>query len=977
MAGFKNINWKNVGGSALGLAGAMAGAYYNRPRRSQVDYTGLASMNRGYKPSSMEGLMSQFNNTPYVQSLTSKDLYDPSTSDTFRSGLGAGLSVYGASKGLTDNFKGLDFNGGKSQVTGDIQYSGGEGQVTGDIQYSGGGAMEDTDFSQLISQNGQEGIINPLVADTSNLKFTYPKACGGHLHGCGGRKYLDGGDMLMTGINLSNALLGVGLNAAGMKEERDFASADASKFNFNRQYLTDRLAHDRETALYDSKNNMFNMQAAQMKAHGGDLHTQGADFPLPGGYNFIGNGGSHEQNYLGGVPQGIASDGIPNLVEQDEVVWNDYVFSRRLRVPGAIRSKYKLSEKLSFADAAEKLITEAKERPNDPISQNGIEAKLSDLRDSQEDVRMRRQANQIKKQLAGMSPEELMQIQALLQQQQGQPMPIEAAAQQPMMAAYGGHKFEDGGTKDEDANKKLFTRHIAQWTDNELREVAKDLQDYDAAKYPSKQSLIDFLTEKYDTLGGYDGIRDARNRRMVYDALTTLPEYQITEGTTYSMTPEQWAQFFAGMDAYGKSKIEGKTSGNYRIDPNFIYRGRKVGTGLRDDEDVEKDPVYIAFKQYVKDQAKKYIAGDEDYDKNAIAYLQRLDANVSPSTKKLLTAEKGENGRIKFSDTWEEDYSRRNFDQKGGIYHYYADTPDIQKIRTGNRVVVRQKVGNEYRNLNVPLEQIQQNPFFRYLTSSTVDDGNGMSTTYYDFTAPEYTESYTPVEEDGTVRAARNYPTWMRYAPLAGPLLADYTARDYSTFIPPREVTFTPIGDYLPYNPVDSQRYLTAIAQQDAARRSAIQNMSGANRNMAMAQDALAEYQRQQDIANVLNTAEGINFDRRAKVGNFNRGTNMFNAQAFNQSEFANSKIPVFMFHQAANNARMRKAVDDAIDEAKSVTYSTALENLHNIGNENFAFNQANNNPALWYGTDRLGDIRYKRITKDGGMLTKKRKGRR
>ena len=242
MAGFKNINWQNVGENALGLAGAMAGAYYNRPRRSQMDYTGLASMNRGYKPSSMEGLMSQFNNTPYVQSLTSKDLYDPSTLDTFRSGLGAGLSVYGASKGLTDNFKGLDFNGGKGQVTGDIQYSGGE-------------AMEDTDFSQLISQNGQEGIINPLVADTSNLKFTYPKACGGRLHGCGGRKYLDGGDMLMTGINLSNALIGVGLNAAGMKEERDLASADASKFNFNRQYLADRLAHDRETTHYDSKNN--------------------------------------------------------------------------------------------------------------------------------------------------------------------------------------------------------------------------------------------------------------------------------------------------------------------------------------------------------------------------------------------------------------------------------------------------------------------------------------------------------------------------------------------------------------------------------------------------------------------------------------------------------------------------------------------------------------------------------------------------
>jgi hypothetical protein len=30
---------------------------------------------------------------------------------------------------------------------------------------------------------------------------------------------------------------------------------------------------------------------------------------------------------------GVDSEGVPNLVEEDELVYNDYVFSNRLKVP--------------------------------------------------------------------------------------------------------------------------------------------------------------------------------------------------------------------------------------------------------------------------------------------------------------------------------------------------------------------------------------------------------------------------------------------------------------------------------------------------------------------------------------------------------------------------------------------------------------------------------------------------------------------
>ena len=76
------------------------------------------------------------------------------------------------------------------------------------------------------------------------------------------------------------------------------------------------------------------------KAFGGPLHTHGADWT--NGITIIDNGGSHESNPFEGVPMGIAPDGRPNLVEEGEVIFNDYVFSNRLRVPKAVREKYKL-----------------------------------------------------------------------------------------------------------------------------------------------------------------------------------------------------------------------------------------------------------------------------------------------------------------------------------------------------------------------------------------------------------------------------------------------------------------------------------------------------------------------------------------------------------------------------------------------------------------------------------------------------------
>lgn len=146
------------------------------------------------------------------------------------------------------------------------------------------------------------------------------------------------------------------------------------------------------------ENNIDNLVDDQMDnllasyaAFGGPLHTHGADWT--NGVIEVESGGSHESNPFEGVPMGIAPDGQPNLVEEGEVIFNDYVFSNRLRVPKAVREKYKLrgQKEMTFADAAKKAQKESEERPNDPISQRGLEDIMYRLMTEQEAIRESRQ----------------------------------------------------------------------------------------------------------------------------------------------------------------------------------------------------------------------------------------------------------------------------------------------------------------------------------------------------------------------------------------------------------------------------------------------------------------------------------------------------------------------------------------------------------------------------------------------------------
>lgn len=110
------------------------------------------------------------------------------------------------------------------------------------------------------------------------------------------------------------------------------------------------------------------------------------------------NGGSHEENPFGGIPQGYNENGDLNLVEQGETKWNDYIFSDRNKLSKAQRFGLPgMLNNMTFSSAAKTIQKESKERPFDLISKRGLDKQMDYLISAQEEHNaMVENANQFK-----------------------------------------------------------------------------------------------------------------------------------------------------------------------------------------------------------------------------------------------------------------------------------------------------------------------------------------------------------------------------------------------------------------------------------------------------------------------------------------------------------------------------------------------------------------------------------------------------
>lgn len=196
--------------------------------------------------------------------------------------------------------------------------------------------------------------------------------------------------------------------------------------------------------------------------------THGGYF-APKDYMKVEAGGSHEENPNGGVQIGVDQEGTPNLLEEGEPVYKDYVYSDNIKASERFLKDNNIPEKYAgelYSKIADSFFSEAENRPYDPISRNGLEAMLGRLADAQEGQKAYNEQRQLERELKSLSPDELAALEEMLAAGEQQAMEQQVAPAEPMMPQEpemipqevapgpmpmmrnGGKLFKDGGDED-------------------------------------------------------------------------------------------------------------------------------------------------------------------------------------------------------------------------------------------------------------------------------------------------------------------------------------------------------------------------------------------------------------------------------------------------------------------------------------------------------------------------------------------------
>ena len=142
-------------------------------------------------------------------------------------------------------------------------------------------------------------------------------------------------------------------------------------------------------------------------------------------------GGRHEENPIGGIPQGFAPDGQPNLVEQGETKLNsdDYIYSDTLKVTKDIALDFSLPKNYigkTFAEVSKEANRPKSRRENDTIETVAIKRDLDNLMQAQEEFKKR----DLEKDMQMMMEKHPQEMQQMMAGAQGAPqgMPQEGMA---------------------------------------------------------------------------------------------------------------------------------------------------------------------------------------------------------------------------------------------------------------------------------------------------------------------------------------------------------------------------------------------------------------------------------------------------------------------------------------------------------------------------------------------------------------------
>lgn len=769
-------------------------------------------------------------------------------------------------------------------------------------------------------------------------------------------------------------------------------------------------------SITNNMNNLINTQyqdlAASYAAQGGPLSTQGADWTT--GLNYIGAGGSHESNPNNGVQMGIAPDGLPNLVEEGEVIWNgDYVFSKRLKVNKSDKEDLKLGYKdkqLSFADAALKLNKEVDEMPNDPIAKRSRDAMLGRLADAQEIKRAKIQAKEQQKAmlaqaLLGNAPieqpveetPETVESEQPIQEEQPQPQttPEEYMAQQtaqgmPMESMYAakgglmGHKFATAGAKpnvsDEVAN---WWRQFWKLADKDRTyfDWGNDVFNANKDKFTKYGNLTDMINKFSDA----DKMLETANDGGVGDVSNLINllynNRNVKSNSSYFPRQHEW------VDLYSTQTYPIPVqSGIHDIDWMMRYSnylGERIRAKIADE--VPNPDNYGEYRGI------KYWSSPQDVAKGLVS--TPLDWND-------LTAYR--HGLASIPQRWRDEQGNMVYDKDGSVkivpgqYEQIKTNPigrapldasswDFNK-ETG-KLEYKQPTAVERNIFDVPQLSPINTGIQDYMRRSLISSGNGQALidAYKDTPIVQNIPETTNNEQ---TTDSYNYPWegYLRYAPVVGSALSvfsdlagftnkpDYSAANAlaSATSNLRDVSFTPIGDYAAYKPIDIMAPINQINANAGATRRNIINTSGGNRGTAIAGLLAADNTFNNTIGQTYINAENTNYDRYMKALAHNAQINQFNSQGFLQAATANQKMDEVRTRYSALAADARAKALQQANATRSANLTTLFDNLGNLGIDALNRADAKELAQLWAGADRFASTQHKK----GGKLNKKVKRR-
>lgn len=762
-------------------------------------------------------------------------------------------------------------------------------------------------------------------------------------------------------------------------QEFQAAYEDALKNNKETFDFNGQTYSTADVTAYLQQNN-----ADSSYALGGDLQTNGADFT--DGLTHVDTGDTHESNPNGGVPMGIAPDGQPNLVEEGETIWNDYVFSNRIKPDKETLAQFHIYSKggnMTYADLSKKLEDEAKERPNDPISQAALEANMEKLANAQEAQKQREEIKKAKKAFEAISPEEQ---QALIAQMQGV-----AAQQQPTEL------------NTQEANDEQQYQEQPDDYQGEEQQYAENPQEQ-YAQSAEEQPLEGHSPEEQQAMQEQQALEEQQS----VEAADGGELHKFAKGgKKHTGTWKKGWSSGKAWDTYSKPVVEAFYDNLYNEVKDVKDPAKRqyiIDQRVRQFNDMQKSywGIYkgdnLNTTLYGQDKA---VGAHQTLWNNAGGnnYFSGTDKDGKPfSIADNINLPKGAKTGDKYN-TWVDGFkgprtSIRNYGstEYGNNEHYKDLIDKFSKLG----VTMAANPNLTYGKNKYQLYTLSTRPDPNVLNAKPIVE----LTPPKNITIKGLPQAGATADNNGNGNKKPTIPykaEWPRYVgllgPVAGLIAAPFTKPTDKYYIESinainnRPVLATPtlIGDYEVHNPFalwDAQN--KADATRLATNRAIINNNGSMGQKMAglIANDN--NYYT--GLGNLVRTAQEYNNNDDNRVKTFNRGTHQYNADTINRFALANAEAQnqnnQFRANALMNYANQMAAREDLWKQGILGNVNQLFANIGELGKENAIGNQVAalgnngvfgvlNNDMLNYG---IAGRSAKKKSK-GGKLNKRREG--